>query len=390
MLPAVEVQTRLAGRHWVDALAYWIGFNRVRGIGPARLRALLDAFGSVEAAWHASVEQLTAIGLDRRSAASLSEARATLDLEDELRRVRRSGNRALTWEDADYPALLRQIHDPPPVLYIQGELAPEDAWAVAVVGTRNASAYGKEAAKVLAGDLARSGVTIVSGLARGIDAQAHRAALDAGGRTIAVLGSGLDVIYPWEHRRLAAEIAQHGALVSEYGLGVKPEAANFPPRNRIISGLSRGVLVVEAGERSGALITANFAADQDRDVFAVPGSIFQRGSQGTNKLIRDGAQPVLSAADLLESLNLTSVAAHVEAQMLLPTDETEAHLLDALDNEPLHIDEVGRVTGLPIAAVSSTLALMELKGLVRQVGGMQYVRARDGQARYTIDQESPS
>jgi DNA processing protein len=369
----------------VDALAYWIGFNRVRGIGPARLRALLDAFGSIESAWHASVEQLTAVGLDRRSAANLSEARASLDLEDELLRVRRSGVCALTWEDPGYPTLLRQIHDPPPVLYVRGELAPEDAWAVAVVGTRNASAYGKEAAKVLAGDLARSGVTIVSGLARGIDAQAHRAALDAGGRTIAVLGSGLDVIYPWEHRRLAAEIAQQGALVSEYGLGVKPEAANFPPRNRIISGLSRGVLVVEAGERSGALITADFAADQDRDVFAVPGSIFQRGSQGTNRLIRDGAQPVLSAADLLESLNLASVAAHVEAQMLLPTDETEAHLLDALDNEPLHIDEVGRVTGLPIAAVSSTLALMELKGLVRQVGGMQYVRARDGQARYSID-----
>ena len=369
----------------MDALAYWVGFNRVRGIGPARLRALLDALGGIEAAWRAPADQLTAIGLDRRSVANLLEARAKLDLEDELEKLKRAGIRVLTWEDPGYPELLLQIHDPPPVLYVRGELTAEDTWAVAVVGTRNASNYGREAAKVLASDLARAGVTIVSGLARGIDSEAHRAALDAGGRTIAVLGSGLDVIYPWEHRKLASEITEHGALVSEYALGVQPEAANFPPRNRIISGLSRGILVVEAGERSGALITADFAADQGRDVFAVPGSIFQRGSQGTNRLIRDGAAPVFSAADLLEALNLTAVATHVEAQMLFPADETEANLLNVLANEPIHVDEVGRATGLSIAVVSSTLALMELKGLVRQVGGMQYIRAMEGRSTYRID-----
>jgi DNA processing protein len=174
-------------------------------------------------------------------------------------------------------------------------------------------------------------------------------------------------------------------LISEYALGVPPEANNFPPRNRIISGLSRGVIVVEAGEQSGALITANFAADQGRDVFAVPGSIFQRGSVGTNRLIRDGATPVVSANDVLEALNLTSVAQHVEAQMLLPTDATEAKLFELLSEEPLHVDELGQAMALPIAQVSSTLTLMELKGLVRQVGGMNYVRAREAAPVYKVD-----
>jgi DNA processing protein len=369
----------------LDPLAYWIGFNRVRGIGPARLRALLDAFGTIDAAWLAPEDALREVGLDRRSIASLLEVRRRLDLPAELTRLQQAGVQALTWDDPAYPQPLLTINDPPPVLYVRGELRPEDVWSVAVVGTRTASVYGREAARVLATDLSRAGVTIVSGLARGIDAQAHRAALEAGGRTIAVLGSGVDIIYPWEHRKLADEIAARGALVGEYALGTKPEASNFPPRNRIISGLSRGVIVVEAGDRSGALITADFAAEQGRDVFAVPGGIFQRGSKGTNRLIRDGAQPVLSADDVLETLNMTAVAEHVEARMLLPTDATEAVLWEQLSDDPAHVDEVGRAAGLPIATVSSTLALMELKGLVRQVGGMKYVRARETGPLYRVD-----
>jgi DNA processing protein len=369
----------------LDPLAYWIGFNRVRGIGPARLRALLDAFGTIDAAWLAPEGALREVGLDRRSIAGLVEARRSLDLQAELAKIQRAGVRVLTWGESDYPELLLTISDPPPVLFLRGDLRPEDAWAVAMVGTRTASVYGREAARTLATDLVRAGVTIVSGLARGIDAQAHRAALDAGGRTIAVLGSGLDIIYPWEHRRLAEEIVARGALVSEYALGTKPEASNFPPRNRIISGLSRGVIVVEAGDRSGALITADFAAEQGRDVFAVPGSIFQRGSRGTNQLIRDGAQPVLSANDVLEFLNMTDVSEHVEARMLLPTDATEAVLLEQLSDDPAHVDDVGRAADLPIATVSSTLALMELKGLVRHVGAMKYVRAREPGPSYRVD-----
>jgi DNA processing protein len=268
---------------------------------------------------------------------------------------------------------------------VKGELKPEDEWAVAVVGTRRASAYGREAARRLAGDLAANGVTVVSGLAWGIDSHAHRAALEAGGRTIAVLGHGLDQVYPPQNRKLAAEIVERGALVTEYGLGTRPEASNFPARNRIISGMSLGTLVVEAGTSSGALITADFAAEQGRDVFAVPGNIFARGATGTNRLIQQGAKLVLSVEDVLEELNLTMVSAFREAQEVVPANETESLLLEHLSEEPIHVDELGREVGLPISTVSSTLALMELKGLVRQVGGMNYVVAREERAAYRIE-----
>jgi len=246
---------------------------------------------------------------------------------------------------------------------------------VAVVGTRRASAYGREVTRRLVSDLARSGITIVSGLARGIDGVAHRTALEAGGRTIAVLGCGVDLVYPPEHLDLARRIVEHGALVSEYPLGTPPEAGNFPPRNRIISGLSLGVLITEAGRGSGAIITADYAAEQGRDIFAVPGSILSATSGGTNRLIQDGAKVVLETADILRELNLTMVAEQSQARQLLPTTEIEALILACLSAEPTHVDEVGQASGLPIAQVTSTLALMELKGLVRQAGGMKYVVA---------------
>ena len=369
----------------MDPLAFWIGFNKVRGIGPARLRALLDAFGSIEAAWNAPADALRDVGLDRRSIQNLVESRGKLDLDAELTRVQKAGIQLLTWDDPRYPSRLMTINDPPPLIYLRGELRPEDDFAVAVVGTRNISNYGREAARTLASGLAEVGVTIVSGLARGIDAVAHRAALDAGGRTLGVLGSGVDVIYPWENKKLATDLIESGALLSEYPLGAQPEAANFPPRNRIVSGLSRGVVVIEAGEQSGALITARYAADQGRDVFAVPGSIFARNSAGVNRLIRDGATPVTSIDDILETLNLKSVEAHVEAQMLFPADPTEASLLNQLSDDPVHVDEVCRATGLPVSTVTATLALMELKGLVHGAGGMSYVRAREAGPAYRLD-----
>ncbi len=360
----------------MDSLAYWIGFNKARGIGPARLRALLDTFGDVAAAWHAPADALREVGLDRRSVQNLVELRGRLDLEAELARVRKAGVTVLTWDDPRYPMRLKAINDPPPVLYLRGELRPEDDFGVAVVGTRGLSNYGREAARSIASGLAEAGVTIISGLARGIDAVAHRAALDAGGRTLGVLGCGVDVIYPWENRHIATDLMQCGALISEYPLGTQPEATNFPPRNRIVSGLSRGVVVIEAGEQSGALITARFAAEQGRDVFAVPGSIFARNSAGAHRLIRDGAVPVTCANDILEALNLERVEEHAQARLAFPADPVEAKLLEHLADDPVHVDELSRATGLPIATVTATLALMELKGMARGAGGMTYTRGR--------------
>jgi len=364
---------------------YWVGFNIVRGVGPTRLRALLDYFGDVERAWHAPGEELRRAGLDRRSLENLLATRAARDLDQELEKIAAVGAHLLTWESPGYPRLLREISDPPPVLYVKGTMTEEDAWAVAVVGTRRASPYGREVTRRLTTALARSGITIVSGLARGIDAEAHRAALRAGGRTIAVLGCGIDQVYPPEHRKLAEEVIAHGALVSDYPLGTRPEGSNFPPRNRIISGLSLGVLVTDAGVRSGALITADFAAEQGRDVFAVPGSILARGCAGTNALIRDGAKVVLGPEDILEELNLTMVAEQTEARQVLPADATEAALLAHMSAEPTHVDELRQQVGLPIAQVTSTLALMELKGMVRQVGGMKYVVAREPGVEYVVE-----
>jgi DNA processing protein len=365
-------------------IRYWVGFNKVSGIGAARLRALLDYFGDLEIAWHASNHDLHQAGLDRRSLANLLSAREKLDLEAEVERLARDGIQVLTWDDAGYPPHLRQAYNAPPILHVRGSIEARDEWAVAVVGTRRASVYGKEATRMICTGLAQAGVTVVSGMARGIDTIAHRACLDAGGRTIAVLGCGVDVVYPAQNARLADEIAEQGALVSEYALGTPPEAKNFPPRNRIISGLTLGTVVVEGDMGSGALITAGFAAEQGREVFAVPGNIFARTSRGTNHLIQEGAKMICQVADVLEELNLTMVSEQAQARAVIPENETEALLLEHLSVEPVHVDVLGQTVELPIAEVTSTLALMELKGMVRQVGGMSYVLAREGGIDYTI------
>ncbi len=354
-------------------LRYWLGFNAVRGIGPVRLRHLIELFGSVQAAWEAPEATLRQIGLERRALENFLQARRTLDLDALLRHLQATPFRALTWDDEDYPALLREIAAPPPLLFVWGEVRAEDRWAVALVGTRRATTYGREVAHRLGTALARQGVTVVSGLARGIDAIAHQAALEAGGRTIAVLGSGLDRIYPREHHKLAAQIAEQGAVISEYPLGMPPEAGNFPPRNRIISGLSRAVVVVEAGVKSGALITVDYAAEQGRDVFAVPGSILSPASAGCNRLIRDGAAVVTEAEDVPLALGWERVAEARRVQAALPSTPTEALILQQLAEGPLHVDEVARRCSLPAAEVSSTLVVMELKGLVRQVSPLHYV-----------------
>jgi DNA processing protein len=364
---------------------YWIAFSIVRGVGPVRFRALLDHFGSAERAWQASSEELAAAGLDRRSLKNLMQARSRLDLDREMARIASIPARAITWESAEYPRLLREIPDAPPVLYIRGRLTEEDEWAIAVVGTRRASAYGRQVTHRLTEALARSGLTVVSGLARGIDSEAHLAALESGGRTIAVLGCGIDQVYPPENRKLAERVVAQGAVITDYPVGTKPEAGNFPPRNRIISGLSLGVLITEAGTRSGARITADYAAEHGRDVFAVPGSILSYASAGTNALIQDGAKLVIKPDDILEELNLMMVAEQAEARQVLPANATEASLLSRLSTEPTHVDELRQLVGLPISDVTSALALMELKGMVRQAGGMRYVIAREAAAGYRVE-----
>jgi DNA processing protein len=300
-----------------------------------------------------------------------------------MERLQKAGVKAYCWQDDDYPPRLKEVDDRPPVLYVRGELLPEDEWAVAVVGTRRATAYGRQAAEHFATDLARHRITVVSGLARGIDAIAHRASLNAEGRTIAVLACGLDLVYPPEHAKLAQEISGRGALISDYPLGTQPRSEYFPRRNRILSAVSLGVLVVEGDEDSGALITARIALDQNREVFAVPGSIYSPTHRGANKLIREGeAKLVSTAEDILEELNLTMATHQMELRAVTPADPAEAALLRLLSQEPVHIDDMQRQSGLSIAAVSGTLALLELKGMVRQVGPMSFVRAREVAVTY--------
>jgi DNA processing protein len=364
--------------------AHWLAFARVPRIGSVRARLLLERFGAMEAAWKATAAALQAAGLDRGTVASIVAARAQVSPEGEAEALEKAGVQALTWADPDYPPRLKETDDAPPVLFVRGRLLPQDEWAVALVGTRRATPYGRQAAEHFAADLARHRITIVSGLARGIDAVAHRAALQAGGRTVAALACGLDLVYPPEHARLAQEVVASGALVSDYPLGTQPRSEYFPRRNRILSGLSLGVLVVEGDTDSGAMITARLALEQNREVFAVPGSIYSPTYRGANKLIKEGeAKLVAAAEDILEELNLTMATHQMALTEALPVDATEAALLRVLSTQPLHIDDVQRSSGLPIAVVSGALATLELKGAVRQVGPMSFVRARDAALAYS-------
>lgn len=362
---------------------YYLGFNLVPGIGPARLTQLINRCGSVEAAWYADDQDIIAAGIDSKTRTALREAQHSLDLEAEFERTIAAGVQLVTVEDATYPSLLAQIPAPPPLLYVRGAIIRDDEWSVAVIGTRDPSLYGKEATRRIVTDLSRSSVTVVSGFALGIDAVAHSAALEAGGRTIAVLGCGVDVPYPERNQRLVPQILEQGALVSEYPLQTPPAPANFPPRNRIISGLALGTLVVEAGQKSGALITVDFALEQGRDVFAVPGSILSRKSVGTNRLIRTGAGLVTCGQDILDVLNLTGAGIQQEIVAALPEDPTEAALLTLISAEPQHADQLSRTCNMPAAIVAATLAMLELKGYIRQVAPMEYVLAREERARYS-------
>lgn len=369
----------------MDPKAYWVGFNLVKGIGAVRLRGLLDYFGSLEIAWQAPADRLREAGLPARALENFLRVRKDCSLEMIWRSIQKRDIQVITWEDECYPSRLKEIDQPPPVLYIRGALLPEDEWAVAVVGTRRITPYGWQVADELATFLAQRGITVVSGLARGVDRAAHEAALKAGGRTLAILGSGVDRIYPPEHLKLAERMMTQGAVISDYPPGTQPESANFPPRNRIISGLARAVVVVEAGEESGALITATFAAEQGREVFAVPGSIYAPQSKGPNRLIRDGAHPLIQFDEILDVLSMEKAQEFKAARISLPGDPVEARLLQILGPESQQVDEICALSGLPIEQVSATLTVMELKGMVRQTGGMNFSLVRENLADYRTE-----
>jgi DNA processing protein len=361
-----------------DALVESLRLSLISGVGPLTRRALLARFGSPEAVFRAAPDELRSVG--PKLMRSIVAAGDEIDPESEIAICRASNVAILTEADEAYPRMLREIHDPPGVLFVRGELLPQDTLAVAIVGTRHATQYGLRQAELLAGSLARAGLTIVSGLARGIDAAAHRGAIQAGGRTIAVLASGVLNIYPPEHEELARQVIAHGALVSESPPRFAPLSGAFPQRNRLISGLALGAIIVEAAERSGALITARLAAEQDREVFAVPGHVDSRTARGCHRLIRDGAKLVESADDVLEELGPLVQATpradgqivHHPAELLL--NEPEKAVLAAIDGEATSIDQIVVDTGMAVARVLSTLSVLEMRRLIRRLSGSTVVR----------------
>lgn len=368
-----------------DWKQFWVGFNHVKGIGPARMRALLGRFGDAQSAWNASRRELEEAGLHPKIIDNLMLVKQSAIVDQVWAKLVSSGIHLLTWEDQQYPRSLREIDQSPPVIYVRGQLSSLEHPIVAVVGTRRITQYGRQVTKELGTELALRGVTVVSGMARGVDAAAHQAVMDAGGSTLAVLGSGVDQIYPPEHRKMAERIAETGAVISDYPIGTLPEAGNFPPRNRIISGLSRAVVIIEAGEKSGALITAAYAAEQGKEVFAVPGGIYSPQSRGSNQLIQEGAHIYLNPQELFEVLDLKKADSFNSARAVLPANATEAQLFSLLGREPLHVDELQLVSGLPVEVVSSSLTMMELKGMVRQIGSMRYIAVFEPGEDYLVE-----
>ncbi|OQA27910.1 MAG: hypothetical protein BWY58_00677 [Chloroflexi bacterium ADurb.Bin344] len=358
-----------------DQLAYWVAFNHIKGFGSVRFQLLLNYFSSLEAAWNATPIELAAAGVHERQIKAILDFREKNSPEDLLNKIQRSGISVVTRMDDNYPALLKLIATPPPVLYFKGTLPGQDKNCIAIVGTRRMTAYGSEMAREISAFLASRGVVIVSGLARGIDSVAHQAALNCGGETVAVLGSGVDVIYPPEHRLLAKNITESGALISDYPPGTAPERTNFPPRNRIISGMCSACIIIEAGEKSGSLITARFAAEQGREVFVLPGNLNAPQSIGTNRLIRDGARPLLQKEELLEFIesyeSVNPVALNKKIQISFE-DPLEQKILDLIDVEALHVDEISRRLGLTAGKASSILTMLELKGFVQETAPQTY------------------
>ena len=352
--------------------------SSVPGIGPNRIRALFSYFHSFSEIFQASVRTLIQInGIETKTAQNIKKCNNRKFVDDQLKGLEETKTRLLTFWDDDYPEPLKQIYDPPAFLFIRGEFHPHDKYAVAIVGTRQPSNYGKVVTEKIVAALSRYQISIISGLAYGVDTIAHRTALKTSNRTIAVLGSGVDVIYPYENNSLAQKIRGNGVLMSEFPLGTKPDRNNFPRRNRLVCGMALGVVVVEAGKKSGALITAAMALEQNREVFAIPGNIDSPNSFGTNALLKQGATIATSADDIIDELypKLQSLLTS-EVKSQIPVDLTvdEKHIYSVLSNEPTHIDHLSQKVHMPSSKVLAVLLTMELKNLIKQLPGKQFVR----------------
>lgn len=353
---------------------YWVGLSLIPGVGTVLFKRLLEQFKSPEAVFQAPLKDLLSIeGMGERVAEAIRQGPFEKAVQKELCLLSKLEGRILTFEDEAYPRRLKNIYDPPPLLYMRGEIKKEDDLAIAIVGSRKTSPYGRGITEKIGQELVRYGITIVSGMARGIDSVAHQSAISGGGRTIAVLGCGVDVVYPPENRPLFEQIIDHGAVLSEFPMGSRPEGSHFPKRNRIISGLSLGVVVVQAGQKSGSLITANCALEQGREVFAVPGNVGINGSSGTNRLIKDGAKLVASSDDILEEImpqwQTENETPPQRENLPIDLPEEGKKLFSLLGETPLHIDTLIRESGLDPGRVLSLLLDLELKGLVLQWPG---------------------
>ncbi len=357
---------------------FYNAFNLIPQIGPARFKKLGAYFGNMESAWNATAEEYAKAGLEKDVIEKILENRKKISPDLEFEKLEKAEIKIVTTKDELYPQLLLETHGAPALLYYRGEMK-KDELAIAIVGSRKFSIYGRQATEQFARELSQAGLVIISGMALGIDGAAHRECLKLKNRTVAVLGSGVDAnsIYPSINRQIADEIISGGgAIISEYPIGTPPLKQHFPARNRIISGLSLGVLVVEAAESSGALITAKFALEQNREVFAIPGNIYSKTSQGTNNLIKLGAKLAAKADDIIEELNLKSAKETKKAREIIPDNEEEKILLENMSPaEPIHIDQLAKKAKMNVTAVSSLLTLMEIKGKVKNVGGMRYIVA---------------
>jgi DNA processing protein len=358
----------------VSDVRYWIGLSLVPEIGPITARQLLAFAGSPEHIFRAGLDDLLSVeGLTRARAESIRKFSQWDVVDSQIRAMEKKGIAVICYGDPAYPELLKEVPDAPVVIYIKGTYQPDDRFGIAVVGSRKYSPYGESVTQKISGELAAAGFTVISGMARGIDTFAHRSALAAGGRTIAVLGSGLDVHYPAENKGLMDKIASSGCVISEFPLGTQPNRENFPRRNRLISGLSMGVLVVEAAAGSGSLITASIALEQNREVFSVPGNITSENSEGTNMLIRQGARMVLETEDIIAELApVLKGFMRTETKRTVELSTDEQGLCACLSREPRHIDAISRESGLPVHRILDILLSLELKGVIRQSDGKRF------------------